>query len=240
MAGRNNRYNNVQIDGAVNNDVFGLAPSGTPGGRPKRSRSASTRSRSCSWSCRRTTCARAASRAAASTPSPRAARNQFSGTAYFFGRNQDWVGESPTGTKIGARSRISSSAAASAGRSCRTRRSSSATSIGAAATIRRVSRSAGTGQQFGRAAEIDRFLNILQNRYGYDPGRHGRVHPDDQQRQDSSSAPTSTSAQSHQLDRPPQLSRRAERHRPSDLTRSTSCRTTSTGSRTRRTRPSCS
>ena len=32
MAGRNNRYNNVQIDGAVNNDVFGLAPSGTPGG----------------------------------------------------------------------------------------------------------------------------------------------------------------------------------------------------------------
>ena len=32
VAGRNNRYNNLQIDGAVNNDVFGLAPSGTPGG----------------------------------------------------------------------------------------------------------------------------------------------------------------------------------------------------------------
>ena len=32
VAGRNNRYNNVQIDGAVNNDVFGLSPSGTPGG----------------------------------------------------------------------------------------------------------------------------------------------------------------------------------------------------------------
>jgi hypothetical protein len=31
VAGRNNRYNNVQIDGAVNNDVFGLAASGTPG-----------------------------------------------------------------------------------------------------------------------------------------------------------------------------------------------------------------
>jgi hypothetical protein len=31
--GRNNRYNNVQIDGAVNNDVFGLAASGTPGGQ---------------------------------------------------------------------------------------------------------------------------------------------------------------------------------------------------------------
>src|SRR5688572_23349019 len=33
VAGRNNRFNNVQIDGAVNNDVFGLSDSGTPGGR---------------------------------------------------------------------------------------------------------------------------------------------------------------------------------------------------------------
>jgi hypothetical protein len=32
-AGRNNRYNNIQIDGAVNNDLFGLSASGTPGGQ---------------------------------------------------------------------------------------------------------------------------------------------------------------------------------------------------------------
>ncbi|MBX7150869.1 carboxypeptidase regulatory-like domain-containing protein [bacterium] len=32
-AGRNNRYNTILIDGAVNNDVFGLAASGTPGGQ---------------------------------------------------------------------------------------------------------------------------------------------------------------------------------------------------------------
>jgi hypothetical protein len=32
VAGRNNRYNNIQIDGAVNNDLFGLSGSGTPGG----------------------------------------------------------------------------------------------------------------------------------------------------------------------------------------------------------------
>jgi hypothetical protein len=31
VAGRNNRYNNIQIDGAVNNDLFGLAAAGTPG-----------------------------------------------------------------------------------------------------------------------------------------------------------------------------------------------------------------
>jgi outer membrane receptor protein involved in Fe transport len=33
MAGQNNRYNNIQIDGASYNDMFGLAAGGTPGGQ---------------------------------------------------------------------------------------------------------------------------------------------------------------------------------------------------------------
>jgi carboxypeptidase family protein len=33
VGGANNRMNNIQIDGAVNNDVFGLASSGVPGGQ---------------------------------------------------------------------------------------------------------------------------------------------------------------------------------------------------------------
>lgn len=33
IAGTNNRYNNISIDGAVSNDVFGLAATGTPGGQ---------------------------------------------------------------------------------------------------------------------------------------------------------------------------------------------------------------
>ncbi|WP_303312095.1 carboxypeptidase regulatory-like domain-containing protein [Hymenobacter sp. BT730] len=33
IGGSNNRFNNITIDGAVNNDVFGLAGSGTPGGQ---------------------------------------------------------------------------------------------------------------------------------------------------------------------------------------------------------------
>ncbi|HEX8616384.1 MAG TPA: carboxypeptidase regulatory-like domain-containing protein [Thermoanaerobaculia bacterium] len=33
VAGRNNRYNSIQIDGAVNNDLFGLSDTGTPGGQ---------------------------------------------------------------------------------------------------------------------------------------------------------------------------------------------------------------
>jgi outer membrane receptor for ferrienterochelin and colicin len=33
VAGKSNRYNNISIDGAVNNDLFGLADTGTPGGQ---------------------------------------------------------------------------------------------------------------------------------------------------------------------------------------------------------------
>jgi Carboxypeptidase regulatory-like domain/TonB-dependent Receptor Plug Domain len=33
ISGKNNRYNTIQIDGAVNNDLFGLASTGTPGGQ---------------------------------------------------------------------------------------------------------------------------------------------------------------------------------------------------------------
>lgn len=33
VGGQNNRFNNIQVDGGVNNDVFGLASSGTPGGQ---------------------------------------------------------------------------------------------------------------------------------------------------------------------------------------------------------------
>lgn len=33
VAGRNNRYNNILIDGSVNNDLFGLADNGFPGGQ---------------------------------------------------------------------------------------------------------------------------------------------------------------------------------------------------------------
>lgn len=33
VGGQNNRFNNIQVDGGVDNDVFGLAASGTPGGQ---------------------------------------------------------------------------------------------------------------------------------------------------------------------------------------------------------------
>ena len=170
VAGRNNRYNNVQIDGAVNNDVFGLAPSGTPGGVTEAQPISLDAIQELQLVVSPYDVRQGGFSGGGINAITKSGSNQFRGTAYFFGRNQDWVGKSPDGHQDW---RLQGSAVRRQPRrtsGARTRRSSSATSIGAAATIRRVSPSAGTGQQFGHADEINRFRNILQSRYGYDPG----------------------------------------------------------------------
>ena len=101
--------------------------------------SVSTPSRRSSWLFLPSTCGRAASPAAASMPSPRAAPNAFRGTAFFFGRNQDWVGKGADDRAIST-SRTSRAASASAAPSSRTRRSSSAPRTTAARSARPGSR----------------------------------------------------------------------------------------------------
>ena len=80
---------------------------------------------------------------------------------------------SATGSTIGRSppSTTNSSAARSAVPSSGARRSSSATSSGAGRTRRPDIRSSGSsGVAFGRQAEAQRFLDILQRRYSYNPG----------------------------------------------------------------------
>ena len=58
----------------------------------------------------------------------------------------------------------------------------------------------GTGQSFGHQAEAQRFLDILKNNYGYDPGgRPRRIHQAEQQQQGVRSRPISTSTARHRL-----------------------------------------
>ena len=95
-------------------------------------------------------------------------------------------GRGPERHEDRSRSRTSSAAAASAGRSCRTRRSSLATSTtDARRTTRRAFRSTERGQQFGRSAEVDRLISILEDALQLRPGRH---------RESSSARSTATSS----------------------------------------------
>ena len=169
VAGRNNRYNNVQIDGAVNNDLFGLAASGTPGGQTEAQPISLDAIQELQLVVSPYDVRQGGFSGGGINAITRSGSNQFKGTAYFFGRNQDWVGESPTGTKVG-QFKDQQFGGSVGGRIVENR----AFFFGNVDWGRRDNPSgvsvSGSGQQFGREAEIDRFISILQNRYGYNAG----------------------------------------------------------------------
>ena len=169
VAGRNNRYNNVQIDGAVNNDVFGLAASGTPGGQTEAQPISLDAVQELQLVVSPYDVRQGGFSGGGINAITRSGSNSFSGTGYFYGRNQDFVGESPTGTKVG-QFKDQQFGASLGGPLLRNK----AFFFGNLEYGRRDNPSgisaAGSGQQFGRVEELQRFRSILQNRYGYDPG----------------------------------------------------------------------
>src|SRR5262249_4458648 len=145
VAGRNNRYNNIQIDGAVNNDVFGLAASGTPGGQTGTQPISYDAIQELQLVVSPYDVRQGGFSGGSINMITRSGANNFNGTGYWFGRNQGLVGKIETTfdatqkTPVG-RFKDQQAASASADRSCRTRRSSSATSTSAARTRRTASR----------------------------------------------------------------------------------------------------
>ena len=169
VAGRNNRYNNVQIDGAVNNDVFGLAASGTPGGQTETQPISLDAIEELQLVVSPYDVRQGGFSGGGINAITKSGTNAFRGTGYFFGRNEDWVGESPTGTKVGQFK--DQQFGASLGGPIVANRAFFFSNLewGRRDNPSGVSVS-GSGQQFGREAEIDRFISILRNRYNYDPG----------------------------------------------------------------------
>jgi hypothetical protein len=169
VAGRNNRYNNVQIDGAVNNDVFGLAASGTPGGQTEAQPISLDAIQEVQLVVSPYDVRQGGFSGGGINAITKSGTNRFTGTGYFYGRNQDWVGDSPTGTKV-AQFKDQQMGASLGGPIVQNR----AFFFGNVDWGRKDNPSgisvSGSGQQFGHEAEIDRFLSILRNQYGYDPG----------------------------------------------------------------------
>jgi Carboxypeptidase regulatory-like domain len=169
VAGRNNRYNNVQIDGAVNNDVFGLSASGTPGGGTEAQPISLDAIQELQLVVSPYDVRQGGFSGGGINAITKSGTNSLRGTAYFFGRNQDWVGEAPNGTKIG-QFKDQQFGGSAGGPIARNR----AFFFGNVEWARKDNPSgfsvSGSGQQFGREPEIDRFLSILQSRYNYSPG----------------------------------------------------------------------
>jgi hypothetical protein len=169
VAGRNNRYNNVQIDGAVNNDLFGLSPSGTPGGTTEAQPISLDAIQELQLVVSPYDVRQGGFSGGGINAITKSGSNRIRGTGYYFGRDQNLVGESPTGTKVG-QFEDKQFGGSLGGRIVENK----AFFFGNAEWGRRDNPSgisvSGSGQQFGREAEIDRFINILRTRYNYNPG----------------------------------------------------------------------
>lgn len=173
--GRSSKYNSIQIDGAVNNDLFGLGGSGTPGLAAPISLDAVQEFQLvvAPYDVRY-----GGFTGAGLNAITRSGTNTFSGSAYFFGRNQNFVGYGPDnykyadfkdsqfGLRVGGpilKDKLFFFLSAEMGR-----RSSPTTYV---------IDDSGTSRDFGGAnitvADAQRFVNILKNKYGYDPGGFG-------------------------------------------------------------------
>lgn len=169
VAGQNNRYNNVQIDGAVNNDVFGIAASGTPGGQTETEQVSLDAIQELQLVVSPYDVRQGMFAGGSINAITRSGANQIRGTGYYFGRNQNLVGESPEGTPIADFS--SHEFGASAGGPLLPNRAFYFANVdfGRKQTPSGISINS-TGQRFGLEDEAARFLSILRTRYNYNPG----------------------------------------------------------------------
>lgn len=100
IAGRNNRYNNIQIDGAVNNDLFGLAASGTPGGQAGTQPVSLDAIQELQVLISPYDVRQSGFTGGGLNAVTRSGTNAFEGSVFGTKRNPDFVGEGPSGTKV--------------------------------------------------------------------------------------------------------------------------------------------
>ena len=167
VAGRNARYNNIQIDGAVNNDLFGLAETGTPGGQTDSQPISLDAIQELQLVVSSYDIRQSGFSGGGINAVTKSGTNRMTGSAFFFGRGESWVGKGVTNTPIAdfgdkqggfsVGGALSQNKAFFFGNMDWGRRQ---TPTGFCIT--------GCPQTFrGTEAEVDRFFSILENKYGY-------------------------------------------------------------------------
>ena len=100
VAGNSYRYNSLQIDGAVNNDLFGLASSaGTPGGTAETQPISLDAIQEIQLVVTPYDVRQGGFSGGGINAITKSGTNDIHGTAFFFGRNQDWVGKGVSDTQ---------------------------------------------------------------------------------------------------------------------------------------------
>ncbi len=180
VAGRNNRYNNIQIDGAVNNDLFGLAASGTPGGQTGTQPISLDAIQELQLVVAPYDVRQGGFSGGSINAITKSGSNAFNGTGYIFSRNQNLVGKipslpstanpTPADTKVGTFS-DRQGGFSEGGPIVKNRAFFFANlDLGRKTTPNGFSVSGASGQPWGHQPEVQRAVDLLKNQYHYDPG----------------------------------------------------------------------
>lgn len=172
VAGRNNRYNNIQIDGAVLNDVFGLAASGTPGGQANTQPISLDAIAEFNVAIAPYDIRQNGFTGGLINAVTRRGTNTFEGSAYYFGRNESFVGDGPNERPFGEFSE-SQYGFRLGGPIVRNK-----AFFFVNAELARRDAPIDVGLAGSNASvvfnvpdsTVNRVIGVLQNRYGYDPG----------------------------------------------------------------------
>jgi hypothetical protein len=185
VAGRNNRYNNMQIDGAVNNDVFGLAASGTPGGQTSTQPVSLDAIQEIQLLVSPYDVRQGGFSGGGINAVTKSGSNAFHGTAYYLGRNQKFIGTipgiatngnpNPADTKVGKFS--DKQLGFSVGGPVMKNKAFFFANLDWARKTTPVGFSAdGTsGQQFSQQSYVQQVIDVAKSKYNYDPGGLGEV-----------------------------------------------------------------
>ncbi len=170
VAGNSYRYNSLQIDGAINNDLFGLAASaGTPGGTAETQPISLDAIQEVQLVVTPYDVRQGGFSGGGINAITKSGTNDIHGTAFFFGRNQDWVGKGVSDTKISTLK--DKQGGGSLGGPIVTNK---VFYFGTAEWARKQRPTGfcvtGCGQTFTQPALFDRYINDLKNIYGYTPG----------------------------------------------------------------------
>ena len=176
VAGRSGRYNNIQIDGAVNNDLFGLARQGTPGGQANTQPISLDAVSELQLVVAPYDVRQSGFSGGGINVITRSGSNRFSGTAYVYNRNEGLVGDGIDDVPIATF--FDRQAGASLGGPLVRNRAFFFANVD---TQRRetpvgYSLDGSSGVDFGKLTVAQQITRIASNRYGYDvPGGFSEI-----------------------------------------------------------------
>jgi hypothetical protein len=184
-AGRSPRYNNVQIDGAQNNDLFGLGSSGTPGGQTMVTPISLDAIQEFQIVLAPYDVRNGMFTGGGVNVITKNGTNDFHGSVFFYGRNESMLRKGSN--EVGDLSEFpefneTSYGLTFGGPIVRDKlfffMSGEIKKEKSQKDLNYIIDGSGSSIDYGYKEEADRFASILQNQYGYDPGSYGPVSND--------------------------------------------------------------